>query len=215
MGSLAPLTPSLPGTSRTTLGISRVMAHPAMAVPATQWTDEAFVVQEACGLKWDWADILRFLKYVARDGNCLMWTGAKSRGKGNQQWYGSFYAKGKTVRAHKFSGVAILGLRPEAGQDIDHSCHRTGCISCLRTLTKAQNQALIRRPNKRHLDLARFLEITPAELMLFNEEQIASFENLMQLAKSRETHRPLLLQIEDFDNFRVPAELLAYKRRPH
>src|SRR4051812_24769381 len=83
-------------------------------------------VYEACGIKWDDNDRLRFLskcswesRTVLEEGRivikrCLIWQGAKSRGgahkaagrkAGNKQWYGSFSVKGKTVRAHKFAAI--------------------------------------------------------------------------------------------------------------
>jgi hypothetical protein len=123
----------------------------------------------ACGITWDHRDIIRFLskcKWESReelerdqDGNiykvikrCLVWNGAKSRGgkrkgrtKGNKQWYGSFWVKGKTVRAHKFAAVALFGLRPGPDDEIDHNCYNTLCVFCLECVPKSVNQARIRR----------------------------------------------------------------------
>lgn len=153
------------------------------------WPDEAFTLQHACGISWDWLDIRRFLSMtgpsskLGRAHPCQQWRGAKSRGKGNLQWYGSFYTKGKTVRAHKFAGVAILGLRPGPGDELDHECHDTLCISCLEVLTQAQNQARIRRPSKHHLDLARFCDMTPAEIMTLPPDRLAVFTRMMQVTK--------------------------------
>lgn len=138
----------------------------------------------ACGFSWTQADIDRFNLYLLRQGNCRIWGGAKSRGQGNQQWYGSFYTQGKTVRAHKFSAVAILGLRPGPEDEIDHSCHHTGCVACLRVLTREQNQALIRRPTKRVLDLARYAGVTPAEIMLLPLDRQESLFRYMDVAKT-------------------------------
>lgn len=169
----------------------------AVLLPIDLWPAEAFTVQHACGISWDWSDIRRFLKMtgpsskLGRSKLCQQWRGAKSRGKGNHQWYGSFYTKGKTVRAHKFSGVAILGLRPGPGDELDHECHDTLCVSCLEVLTQAQNQARIRRPTKLHLDLAKFCDMTPAEIMSLPDERLAVFTRMMQVTKEINMgHRP-------------------------
>lgn len=118
------------------------------------------VLHEACGIQWDALDVVRFLskcKWESRvvDGQirrCLIWGGAKSRGgkrkgrtKGNKQWYGSFWVKGKTVRAHKFAAVALFGLRPGPYDEIDHNCYNTLCVFCLECVPKSVNQARIRR----------------------------------------------------------------------
>lgn len=110
-------------------------------------------VQEACGIRWDLNDILRFLNnFTSWHKNeagtwCLLFNGARSRGKGNKAWYGSFWCKGKTVRAHKFFAVAILGLRPRPNREdeLDHHCFNTRCVSCVQVLTHAENQKRIRR----------------------------------------------------------------------
>lgn len=167
----APVTPTrplaaLPDPSPASLAIARLYRHPALILHPDEWPEETLYSGHS-NFRWDWHDILRFLGKTEQVGSCLNWTGAKSRGKGNQQWYGSFYTKGKTVRAHKFSAVAILGLRVRPGYEIDHHCMNTLCVAHLRTLTRAQNQALIRRPTKRELDLARELGITPAEAFAF------------------------------------------------
>lgn len=76
----------------------------------------------ACGMSWTMDAVLRFLhKFCTWHQNewgmwCLLFNGAKSRGKGNKAWYGSFWTCGKSVRAHKFFAVAILGLRPPPKQ---------------------------------------------------------------------------------------------------
>lgn len=109
----------------------------------------------ACGIEWDKDDIARFLskckwkrlhdRAAKAYRQHLVYTGGRSRGQGNKQWYGSFWAKGKTVRAHKFYAVAILGLRPGPGDELDHTCYNTRCVSCLECVPRAVNQARIRR----------------------------------------------------------------------
>jgi len=99
----------------------------------------------ACGLSWCDADIARFLQKVRYDPEtgCWLWTGARSRGRGNTAWYGSFWAKGKTVRAHKFSTVALMGFRPRPGIDhLDHYCPNSLCVSCLQVVPEWVNLAL-------------------------------------------------------------------------
>lgn len=59
-------------------------------------------------LRYDQSDITRFLSFVdVLPCGCWFWTGGRSRGRGNKKWYGSFWVKGRTVRAHRFSAVAI------------------------------------------------------------------------------------------------------------
>lgn len=117
------------------------------------------VVNEECGIRWDDHDIDRFLsKCVWRKNSdspvewCLEYTGAKSRGKGNIQWYGSFWTKGKTVRAHKFFAVAVLGLRPSPRgiDELDHLCFNTRCVCCIECVPREINQGRIR--NRRRLN---------------------------------------------------------------
>jgi hypothetical protein len=120
------------------------------------------VMYEACGIRWDDMDRLRFLskckwETMEVDGQlrrCLIWQGARSRGganrktgrkAGNKQWYGSFSVKGKTVRAHKFAAVALHGLRPGPDDELDHNCYNTLCVFCLECVPKVVNQARIRR----------------------------------------------------------------------
>jgi hypothetical protein len=48
------------------------------------------------------ADIDRFMSYVDKLPNgCWFWTGARSRGKGNRKWYGSWWFNGKAIRQAK------------------------------------------------------------------------------------------------------------------
>lgn len=176
---------TFPGTG----GILSVQHHPALCLPVAQWPEHALARQEACGIAWDWADILRFFKYVERQGDCLIWIGAKSRGQGNQQWYGSFWTKGKTVRAHKFAAVAILGFRPTPGQEVDHGCDNSRCVSCVRPLSRVENQAKIRRPKKADLVLAKFLAITPAEVLSLSADRRKGYENLMAVSLELEAGR--------------------------
>lgn len=140
-----------------TLKAALRVASPCLLDPTKVYT--------ACGFSWDGNDILRFLgfcrwqEHPERPGHfCLIWHGGKSRGgKGTspdkrgrkrgqpKNCYGTFSTKGKSVRAHKFWAVAVRGLRPSPDQELDHECHLTLCVSDIRLLAKAENQARIRR----------------------------------------------------------------------
>lgn len=109
-------------------------------------------VLEASGVRWDAADIARFLslcdevEFYDHKGNLkrhLLWRGARSRGRGNTAWYGTFSAQGKSVRAHKFYAVAVLGLRPRTGiHHLDHTCPDSLCVSCIQLEVEAINLKL-------------------------------------------------------------------------
>lgn len=145
----------------------RRITKPLMPVPGTHGgaPRHPLALHEACGIQWDDADVVRFLGKCSwesrvEDGKvkrCLIWRGAKSRGgahraagrkAGNKKWYGSFSVKGKTVRAHKFSAVAIHGLGPGPDDEIDHNCYDTLCVFCLECVPREVNQARIRRGSK-------------------------------------------------------------------
>ncbi len=111
----------------------------------SQWSGD---ILEACGIRWDAADIARFLSMCTweqdEQGDLhLIWNGAKSRGRGNTAWYGSFWVQGKSIRAHKFYGVAVLGLRPKPGiHHLDHQCPNSLCVSCVQKEVEAINLKL-------------------------------------------------------------------------
>lgn len=109
----------------------------------------------ACGIEWDKDDILRFLSkcewQIQPGGNfCLVYYGARSRGKGNKAWYGTFWTKGQNIRAHKFAAVTLLGMRPRPNRldELDHLCFNTRCVSCLDCVPREVNQQRIRRGSK-------------------------------------------------------------------
>lgn len=154
----------------------------AVYAPLDRWPGYAFDVREACGIQWNWADVRRFLDKTIVRGKCRIWQGAKSRGQGNTQWYGSFHTQGKTVRAHKFYGVAILGLRPTPGEELDHECNDSLCVH-VRVLSSLANRERIRRPTKPVLDLARYCDISAAEVMSLPPTKIVALTRLMEVAK--------------------------------
>lgn len=110
------------------------------------FTPFQYVVRTECGISWNDEDIVRFLRKVVAqphpvDPNkvCLIFTGGRSRGQGKSEWYGSFWTRGKTVRAHKFAAVAIMGMRPRGNEQLDHTCANTRCVSCLEVVTPYVN----------------------------------------------------------------------------
>jgi hypothetical protein len=86
-------------------------------------------------------DIARFMRYVEKlpgrlilpDGRettaCWVWTGARSRGKGNKKWYGSFRLGRRVVRAHRFSCEAFKGEELPADHGRDHLCCFSLCVN--------------------------------------------------------------------------------------
>lgn len=83
----------------------------------------------------DWKR-LRFLyaDKVARDGDCLIWTGATIRG------YGALRYEGATAYAHRVAWSMENGEIPD-GKHIDHVCHTPACVNPqhLRLATPSQN----------------------------------------------------------------------------
>lgn len=77
------------------------------------------------------AEIAHFMSFVDRLPNgCWYWTGARSRGKGNRKWYGSFRFRGRVIRAHRFSCDYIGEFKPlPQGQHRLHSCDFSMCVS--------------------------------------------------------------------------------------
>lgn len=87
------------------------------------------------------ADIDRFFSYVEKlpgqlilpDGRvlsaCWPWLGARSRGKGNKKWYGSFRVGGRIVRAHRFSCEVLKKEECPTEHDRDHVCGFSLCVN--------------------------------------------------------------------------------------
>jgi hypothetical protein len=94
------------------------------------------------------ADIDRFMRYVDKLPNgCWFWTGARSRGKGNKKWYGSFRVGKHSVRAHRFSCDVLKKQPCPPGYDRDHTCRFSLCVcpEHIEVVTKVVNQER-RRP---------------------------------------------------------------------
>jgi hypothetical protein len=79
----------------------------------------------------DQADIERFMSYVdILPNGCWFWTGARSRGRGNKKWYGSFWIGGRAVRAHRFACDEIGKMPPlPKGWHRDHTCCFSLCVN--------------------------------------------------------------------------------------
>lgn len=94
------------------------------------------------------AEVLRFLERVLvldapHPRDCWLWLGARSRGSGNLDWYGSFSWRGRVVRAHRFACDAIGGARCGPGMHRDHLCGVSLCVNPahFEVVTHAENVA--------------------------------------------------------------------------
>ena len=90
------------------------------------------------------ADIVRFMKLVDKLPNgCWFWTGARSRGKGNKKWYGSFRVGPTTVRAHRFASEVLGRSVCPPGHHRDHTCCFSLCVNPahLEVVSREENQA--------------------------------------------------------------------------
>jgi hypothetical protein len=75
-------------------------------------------------------EIARFLSYVEKLPNgCHFWTGGRSRGKGNKKWYGSFWFRGQSIRAHRFSCEVFGHKHCPPEHDRDHICEFSLCVN--------------------------------------------------------------------------------------
>jgi len=127
---------------------------PTSGRPGEQLLDLEEPIRSACGMRWTQSDVDRFLRkciWLERH-QCLIWIAARSRGRGNTAWYGSFWLPkrilpdgrvwpGRTVRAHKFYAVAVLGLRPEPGRHLDHTCQDSLCVRHIECVPELVNLA--------------------------------------------------------------------------
>lgn len=88
--------------------------------------------------------IRRFMSYVeVLPNGCHFWTGARSRGKGNKKWYGSFKYKGQSIRAHRFACDVIGGKVCPPGWHRDH-CVFSLCVNPehINPMPREKNQEL-------------------------------------------------------------------------
>lgn len=56
-------------------------------------------------------------------GPCHLWDGAQ-----NEKGYGTFWAHGRTVKAHRYAYEQANGSIP-AGLEVDHRCRRRACVA--------------------------------------------------------------------------------------
>lgn len=72
---------------------------------------------------------------------CWHWDGAKSRGKGNLKYYGTFSYKGKSMRAHAFVCDHLKETPCPPGHHRDHLCNNSLCVNPehLEIVTKEEN----------------------------------------------------------------------------
>lgn len=81
-------------------------------------------------------DVERFMALVDKlPSGCWFWTGARSRGRGNRKWYGTFWMRptpehprGRRVRAHRFSSEVLGGRACPPGHHRDHTCEFSLCV---------------------------------------------------------------------------------------
>lgn len=76
---------------------------------------------------------------------CWFWAGARSRGRGNRSWYGSFRYRGRTIRAHVFAHDHLAGLECPEGWHRDHECRFSLCVNPAHVVARppGQNQARV------------------------------------------------------------------------
>lgn len=106
--------------------------------------------------KWSVSNRERFLSYIEiLPCGCWFWTGGRSRGKGNKKWYGSFWAEGKSWRAHIWAARFLGGLRALfEGEHYDHTCNFSLCVNP-NHLEIVTNQENTRRKVERRNELHR------------------------------------------------------------
>ena len=89
------------------------------------------------------ADRDRFMTYVDQLPNgCWFWMGARSRGKGNRKWYGSFRVGDKVVRAHRFASEVLGNDACPPGHHREHTCSFSMCVNPdhIEIVTHEENQ---------------------------------------------------------------------------
>lgn len=89
------------------------------------------------------ADVERFLKLVDKlPSGCWYWLGARSRGRGNRKYYGTFKLKGKAIRAHRFASEILGNKTCPKGCHRDHKCHFSMCVNPehIEVVTHEENQ---------------------------------------------------------------------------
>lgn len=121
-----------------------------------------------------------FLSKIRRNDitGCWEWTASK-----NKQGYGTFYAGGDTVFAHRFSYIAFKEDIPE-GLVIHHTCRVTCCVNPEHLeVTTLQKNSSLRGDNSNATHCKRGHEFTPANTYQRKDgrKQCASCKNLSYL----------------------------------
>lgn len=68
------------------------------------------------------SELARFWTYVERGANCWMWTGTIAHAG-----HGKFWCRGKSVHAHRFAYVSLIGA-VEADKCVLHRCDNPRCV---------------------------------------------------------------------------------------
>lgn len=117
---------------------------PARRTPPER-SGTALCPRDARGLLLPLDPLARFAEKCRFDPTtgCVIWTGARTRGRGNTTEYGSFWYDGRRWFAHRFAAVFIHGL--DVGKDeVGHCCPggpNSLCVQHVETTTKAANIA--------------------------------------------------------------------------
>ena len=105
---------------------------------------------ESGGARHYSSDEAAFEARTHKDGDCLVWDGAKG-----SNGYGAITVSGRRALAHRYSWERANGPIPE-GMWIDHTCYRRDCVNPdhLRLATAQQNSQNLQGP-QRGRDLPR------------------------------------------------------------
>jgi len=95
----------------------------------------------------------RFYSHTESFGECLLWTGRKSKNGYGQFRVGSRGIDRRMVRAHKWIYEYLVGCVPD-GLDLDHLCRNRACVNHLHLEPVTRRENLRRSPlsnyNKTH-----------------------------------------------------------------
>lgn len=119
------------------------------------------------------ADIARALKRFTQfcrfepETGCVVWTGGKTKGRGHNVPYGSFWYAGRRWFAHRWAAKYIHGLHIDEFQ-VDHCCDTTPtpntlCVQHVQSITGERN---------RHLQTERRRHFIHLEVGLLDYEDV-------------------------------------------
>lgn len=86
---------------------------------------------------------------------CVIWTGGRTRGRGNSTEYGSFWDAGRRWFAHRWAAVHIHGFDLSGGETVGHCCKPAPNSLCVQHLEPQTLAANIAERNTRVAALAR------------------------------------------------------------